>query len=75
MPESTDLNNNCDTEGVMPSLAGVMGSLQANEVIKSVINTTGNFSGNMLIVDVLSLKFRKVKILKNNKCINRCTNS
>jgi adenylyltransferase/sulfurtransferase len=74
MPEVPDFNNNCDADGVMPSLAGIMGSLQANEVIKSIISKKENFSGNMLIVDALSLKFRKVKILRNNKCINRCSN-
>ena len=38
MPEIPDLENNCETEGIFSPVAGIMGSLQANEVLKSILN-------------------------------------
>ena len=31
------VNQNCETDGIMTTLAGIAGSLQANEVIKSIL--------------------------------------
>ena len=39
MPENPNIENNCDTDGILPSVAGVMGSFQASEVIKSILQT------------------------------------
>ena len=54
----------------MTTLAGVAGSLQANEVIKKILNTKNNLSGNIMIFNSLSSNFRKVKLLKNPNCKN-----
>ena len=72
MPENPNIENNCDTDGILPSVAGVMGSFQASEVIKSILHTKDNFSGKMLIVDILNLNFRKTRIAVNSKCKNKC---
>ena len=34
MPEVPDINQNCESDGIMTTLAGIAGSMQANEVIK-----------------------------------------
>ena len=39
MPDTPDLENNCQTEGIFSPVAGIMGSLQANEVLKIIINS------------------------------------
>ena len=70
MPETTNENLNCETDGIMTTLAGVAGSLQANEVIKTILNTKNNLSGNIMIFNSLSSNFRKVKLLKNPNCKN-----
>ena len=37
--QKTYSNNNCQTEGIFSPVAGIMGSLQANEVIKTILST------------------------------------
>ena len=39
MPNPPDFENNCQTEGIFSPVAGIMGSLQANEVLKCILNT------------------------------------
>ena len=38
MPNPPDFENNCQTEGIFSPVAGTMGSLQANEVLKGIVN-------------------------------------
>jgi len=73
MPEPPDMVNDCETEGVSSTLAGIAGTLQANEVIKSLLNIDNNQKKNMLIFNSLTTVFRKIKILKNPDCIKECT--
>ena len=68
MPEIPDLENKCDTEGILPTTAGIAGTLQANEVIKSIIDKKNELVGKMIIFNTLKLDFRKVKLTKNNNC-------
>ena len=72
MPDVPEISNKCDAEGVMPTLAGLAGVLQANEVIKNILGIKSDITGKVLIFNSLSLNFRKVKLTKNSKCINRC---
>lgn len=72
MPEIPDLKNKCDTEGLLPTLAGIAGTIQANEVIKSILKIKSNLVGKMIIFNVLNLKFRTVKLTKNPKCTFDC---
>ena len=39
MPEYPNSENNCETDGIISPLAGVMGTLQANEVLKADIES------------------------------------
>ena len=72
MPEKPRNEINCDSEGILPSTAGIAGTLQANEVIKSILNLKNDMLGKMLIFNSLSSDFRKVKLTNNNKCIDIC---
>ena len=72
MPEAPDTENNCETEGIFSPVAGIMGSLQANEVLKSILNLKNDLAGQMIIFDSLKTKFRKLKLSINRKCINKC---
>ena len=38
MPEQPIFENNCETEGIFSPVAGVLGSLQANEVMKTILS-------------------------------------
>ena len=70
MPESPNEELNCESDGIMTTLAGIAGSLQANEVIKSILNFKNGFNGNIMIFNALNSNFRKVKLLKNPNCKN-----
>jgi len=72
MPQIPKNQYNCDTEGIISTLAGIMGTMQANEVIKSIINSKNDLSGKMIVFNSLSLDFRKVKLSSNTNCINEC---
>ncbi len=72
MPIMPENELNCSSNGVMPSIAGILGSLQANEVVRTILNFKPNLSSKLIIFDGLKLKLREVKILKNNMCENKC---
>ena len=60
---------NCEYEGILGTVAGTIGTLQANEVLKKVLNIGQNLNGYILILDLLNLNFRKAKINKRKKCL------
>ena len=61
-------DDNCETEGVLGTLAGIVGSIQANEVVKEILNIGNTLCGHILIIDALKLTFRKVKLNKRSDC-------
>ncbi len=60
---------NCEYEGILGTIAGILGTLQANEVLKQILNIGQNLDGKILILDLLNLSLRKAKITKRRKCI------
>ena len=60
---------NCEYEGILGTIAGTIGSMQANEILKKILNIGKNLNGYILIIDLLNLNFRKVKFNKRKKCI------
>ena len=66
MPINSD--DNCETEGVLGTLAGIVGSIQANEVVKEILNIGNTLCGHILIIDALKLTFRKIKLNKRSDC-------
>ena len=59
---------NCETDGILSTLAGIVGSIQANEVVKEILNIGSSLCGSMLIVNSLDASFRKAKISKRKNC-------
>ena len=70
MPNLPSIERNCESEGIMSTLAGVAGSLHANEVIKSILNIGKPLKNEIMIFNALDLNFRKVKLKKNSSCRN-----
>ena len=60
---------NCEYEGILGTIAGTIGTMQANEILKKILNIGKNLNGYILILDLLNLNFRKVKFNKRKKCI------
>jgi molybdopterin/thiamine biosynthesis adenylyltransferase len=72
MPEIPMEEYKCDTEGILPTVAGIAGTLQANEVVKSILNKKNDLVGKMIVFNSLSLDFRKIKLTRNTSCIKNC---
>ena len=67
MPPDETLN--CETNGVMGPVAGIIGNLQSNEVLKNILNIKSNLNSYILIINLIDLTFRKVKFLKKRNCV------
>ena len=59
---------NCEHEGILGTIAGIIGTMQANEILKKILNVGQNLNGFILIINFLNLNFRKVKFNKRKKC-------
>ncbi len=62
---------NCEYEGILGSVAGIIGVIQANEILKKILNIGKNLNNSILILDLLNLNFRKVKLNKRKFCLCR----
>ena len=67
-PPPPGLVPNCAEAGVLGVLPGVVGSLQALEVIKLILDEGDSLVGRLLIFDALELKWREVKLKRNPDC-------
>ena len=67
--EPSDDQLNCETEGILGTVAGIVGTIQANEILKKILSIGKSLNGYILILNLLDLNFRKVKINKNKTCI------
>ena len=59
---------NCAEAGVLGSLTGLVGSIQATETIKLILGIGDSLSSRLLLIDALSMDFREVKIKRNSEC-------
>tara|TARA_B110000196_G_scaffold119525_1_gene103781 strand:+ start:547 stop:1311 length:765 start_codon:yes stop_codon:yes gene_type:complete len=68
LPNEEQEIENCENEGVIGTLGGIIGSIQANEVVKEILGIGHTLCGYILIIDALKLTFRKVKLNKRSDC-------
>lgn len=54
--------NNCNVSGIVGMTCGVLGSLQANETIKIILNQKTLLDGEILCINTYSNNFRKFKL-------------
>ncbi|MBB71745.1 MAG: molybdenum cofactor biosynthesis protein MoeB [Legionellales bacterium] len=59
---------NCAQAGVLGVLPGLMGSIQATEAIKLILNKGTSLTGRLLIVDALTMEFRQLKVPRKTHC-------
>ena len=67
-PPPPGLVPNCAEAGVLGALTGVMGSIQAIEVIKQVLEIGDSLVSRLLLFDALAMDFRIVKLRRDPKC-------
>ena len=67
-PPPPEAAPNCSQTGVLGAVAGVMGTLQAVEVIKEIVGLGDSLAGRLLIYDALGPQFRTVKVPADPAC-------
>ncbi len=67
--EPADEILNCEYEGILGPVAGMVGNIQAIEVLKKILNLGKQSNQKILIIDLLNLNFRKVEFNKKKNCI------
>jgi adenylyltransferase/sulfurtransferase len=58
----------CAEGGVLGILPGLVGVIQATEVIKLILGKGQSLAGRLLLVDALNMRFRELKLRKNPEC-------
>ena len=67
-PPPPGLVPSCAEGGVLGILPGLVGVIQATEVIKLILGKGESLIGRLLLVDALSMRFRELKLRKNPEC-------
>ncbi|CAE7455600.1 MOCS3 [Symbiodinium microadriaticum] len=67
-PQPGDPKESCADVGVLGALAGTLGALQANEVVKEVLGIGRSLAGELLLFDSLETTFRKVSVPRDPGC-------
>ncbi|MGV7221049.1 MAG: molybdopterin-synthase adenylyltransferase MoeB [Nitrospinales bacterium] len=67
-PPPPGLVPSCAEGGVLGILPGIVGLLQANEVVKLILGKGESLIGRLLLFDALSMKFRELKLRKDKNC-------
>ncbi len=67
-PPPPGLVPSCQEAGILGSIGGIMGCIQATEAIKLLLEIGESLVGKLLIMDALSMDFRKVKLRKDPNC-------
>ncbi|OQW93097.1 MAG: molybdopterin-synthase adenylyltransferase MoeB [Beggiatoa sp. IS2] len=66
--DEVELAETCTANGVIAPLVGVIGSMQAIEVLKIILNTGQTLCGKLLLFEALTMEWRTVKIRKDPLC-------
>ena len=58
----------CAEAGVLGMLPGMVGTIQATEVVKLILGVGDSLSGRLLLIDALSMEYRTVKLRRDPEC-------
>ena len=67
-PPPPGLVPSCSEAGVLGAVTGVMGTLQATEVLKEILEIGDTLSGKLLVWDALATRFRTIRLRKDPRC-------
>ena len=68
IPPSSDDIPTCQESGILGSIAGSLGVLQATEAVKYLSGEEELLTGRLLIYEALSLRWREVQLSRNRHC-------
>jgi len=66
--ENISSEETCTANGVFAPLLGIVGSIQANEALKLVLNLGESIQGKLLLIDALNMQFNEVFLNKDPFC-------
>ena len=72
LPQIPSQSNNCEDDGVIPTITGIMGTLHANEVVNSILNFNSNMERKMIVFNSIKMNFRTINLSTNKHCRNKC---
>jgi adenylyltransferase/sulfurtransferase len=58
----------CETAGIFGSIAGVIGTMQATEILKELLGLGDSLSGSLVLYDALGTNFRKIRVPPDPNC-------
>jgi adenylyltransferase/sulfurtransferase len=67
-PPPLDMVPRCEEAGILGAVAGVLGTLQAVEVLKELLGLGDSLDGTLLIYDALRVRFHRIRIAKDADC-------
>lgn len=67
-PPPPDMVPRCEEAGILGAVAGVLGTLQAVEVLKELLGLGESLDGTLLIYDALRVRFHRIRIAKDSEC-------
>ena len=67
-PPRPNMVPRCETAGIFGAVAGVIGTLQATEVLKELLGLGTSLSGRLLLYEGLSGNFRTLKVKRDAAC-------
>ena len=67
-PPPPGLVPSCAEGGVLGVLPGLLGVIQATEVIKLILGVGEPLIGRLVLVDALAMRFRELRVRKNPEC-------
>jgi len=67
-PPPPDLVPSCSEAGVFGAVTGVMGTLQATEVLKEILGIGEGLAGRLLVWDALAARFRIIRLRRDPAC-------
>ena len=66
VPEAAE--RTCSEQGILGAMAGVLGTMQALEVLKELLQIGESLAGQLLIIDGLSFRARSIRLLADPAC-------
>ena len=66
--EDVSSEESCTANGVFAPLLGIVGSIQANEALKLILNLGESIQGKLLLIDALNMEFNEIFLNKDPSC-------
>jgi molybdopterin-synthase adenylyltransferase len=67
--DGTEVEMRCAENGVFAPLVGMIGTAQAAEAMKLLMNIGTTLEGRLLLLDVLTMEWRTIKLAKDPQCL------